>query len=219
MTNTERTSVAEAVIETCKKLNPLGINQGTSGNVSARCEAGFMITPSGVPYEALTPDDMVFMTPDGDAHDGLKPSSEWRMHRDIYINYPDAGAVVHVHPPHATALSSLRRGIPAFHYMVAVAGGRDIRCSDYATFGTATLSELMLDAIEDRRACLLANHGLIAYGASLEKALALAVEVEALAQQYLLALQVGDPSILSDADMDEVLEKFATYGAQPERRS
>ncbi|MDA0339258.1 MAG: class II aldolase/adducin family protein [Proteobacteria bacterium] len=217
MTDTYRETVSAKIIATCLRMNALGVNQGTSGNVSARCKGGFLITPSGVAYEALNPGDIVFVTPDGDSHGSLAPSSEWRMHRDIYINRDDADAVVHIHPPHATALSCLREGIPAFHYMVAVAGGADIRCSDYATFGSSALSEVVLDALEGRRACLLANHGLIAYGTSLEKALGLAVEVEALAQQYLLVRQAGDPVLLSDKDMEKVLAKFATYGTQPNR--
>ena len=217
MTDTYRETIGAQVVSTCQQMNALGINQGTAGNVSARCDSGFMITPSGVPYEALEPHDIVFMTPDGGSHGHLAASSEWRMHRDIYLNRAEAGAVVHVHPPHATALSCLRQGMPAFHYMVAVAGGVDIRCSDYATFGSSALSEVMLDALEGRRACLLANHGLIAYGETLDKALGLAVEVETLAQQYLLALQGGDPVLLSDEDMQKVLDKFATYGAQPSR--
>ena len=218
MAEVDRDVIAQDVIDTGLKMNALGINQGTSGNVSARSPHGFMITPSGMPYEALTVDDIVFMTADGDDHhEHLEPSSEWRLHKDIYINRADAGAVVHMHPPHATALSCLRRDIPPFHYMVAAAGGTDIRCSDYATFGTPVLSELMLDALEGRRACLLANHGLIAYGETVDKALGLAVEVETLARQYMLACQIGEPVLLSDKDMNDVLEKFKTYGAQPNR--
>ena len=218
MSEVDRDVIAQGVIGACLKMNALGINQGTSGNVSVRSPHGFMITPSGLPYEALEPDDIVFMTADGgDHHEHLDPSSEWRLHRDIYINREEAGAVVHVHPPHATALSCLRRGIPPFHYMVAVAGGKDIRCSNYATFGTPVLSELMLGALEGRRACLLANHGLIAYGETLDKALGLAVEVETLARQYMLACQLGEPVLLSDEEMDDVLEKFKTYGAQHDR--
>ena len=214
MSITDRTGLARDIIDTCLRMNALGINQGTSGNVSARCEAGFLITPSGVSYEALEPADIVLMSFDGSVHSDLKPSSEWRMHRDIYLNHETADAVVHLHPPHATALSCLREDIPPFHYMVAVAGGRDIRCSEYATFGTSALSEVMLDALQNRKACLLANHGLIAFGATLEKALGLAVEVEALARQYLLARQAGEPVLLSDEQMDVVIEKFSTYGMQ-----
>lgn len=204
------------IVETCRRMNALGINQGTSGNVSARVRGGLLITPSGVPYEALTPAGIVAMAADGtvkgEANGGGKPSSEWRFHVDILAARPDAGAIVHTHSVHATALSCLRRDIPAFHYMVAVAGGDTIRCAGYATFGTQALSDNALAALEGRRACLLANHGVIATGKDLAAALALAVEVETLAQQYLLALQTGKPTILGVAEMRRVIEKFRSYG-------
>lgn len=196
-----------------------GINQGTAGNVSVRAGNGCLITPSGVPYEAMTPGQVVRIDAGGrvqgsprSAAANLAPSSEWRMHADIYARFDAAGAVVHAHPPHATALACHGRGIPAFHYMVAVGGGPDIRCASYATFGTAALSRHMLDALEGRRACLLANHGMICFGADLDAALALAVEVETLARQYLLALTIGEPPRLDEAQMAEVLEKFRHYG-------
>ena len=200
------------IIAACREMNALGINQGTSGNVSARVEGGFLITPSGVPYDEMTPDQMVEMDLEGGHRGDLAPSSEWRMHRDIYRDRPEAGAVVHTHATFCTALACLRREIPAFHYMVAVAGGTDIRCADYATFGTQALSDEMLKALEGRRACLLANHGMICFAPDLGKALALAVEVETLARQYWHARQAGDPVLLSDEEMTTVLECFESYG-------
>jgi L-fuculose-phosphate aldolase len=202
----------QQVIDTALKMNALGINQGKSGNVSVRSKEGFLITPTGLPYEHTTPEDIVFMRLDGSCDGARLPSSEWRFHRDIYAHRPEANAIVHAHSPHATTLACLGRGIPAFHYMVAVAGGRDIRCAPYATFGTQQLSDHALLALQDRKACLLAQHGMIATGASLEKALALAVEVETLAHIYFQALQIGEPAILPDDEMDRVLEKFKTYG-------
>ena len=191
-----------------------GLNQGTSGNVSVRSREGFLITPSGQNMAALTADDMVEMSLAGDVLGEGRPSSEWRFHRDIYATFPAAGAIVHAHSPFAVALACLRRGLPSFHYMVAMAGGVDIRCAAYATFGTQALSDAVLAALQDRRACLMANHGLVAWGRSLSGALALANEVEALCGQYLRACQVGDPVLLSDAEMQEVLEKFKDYGDQ-----
>jgi L-fuculose-phosphate aldolase len=196
-------------------MNASGLNQGTSGNVSVRDGQGMLITPSGVPYDAATPEMMVPVDADGAPSGRLRPSSEWRMHLDLYRHRPEVGAVVHVHSAHATALSCHRKGIPSFHYMVAVAGGADIRCADYATFGTQALSDAMLAALEGRRACLLANHGQIAVGATLEKALGLAQEVETLARQYLLARALGEPVRLDDAEMSRILALFADYGRQP----
>jgi L-fuculose-phosphate aldolase len=213
-------ALRESVVATALAMNAAGINRGKSGNVSGRWRDvgfdGFLITPTGVPYEQTMPGQIVAMTLGGEARGTLLPSSEWRFHRDIYVARADAHAIVHAHAPFATSLACLHRGIPAFHYMVAVAGGRDIRCAPYATFGTQELSDRAVAALEGRDACLLANHGMIAVGASLAKALALAVEVETLAEMYWRALQVGEPVLLSDAEMDVVLEKFRTYGqAQP----
>jgi L-fuculose-phosphate aldolase len=191
-----------------------GLNQGTSGNVSVRSRAGFLITPSGQNMAALTGDDMVEMGMDGGVVGAGKPSSEWRFHRDIYAAFPEAEAVVHAHSPFAVALACLRRDIPAFHYMVAMAGGVDIRCAAYATFGTQALSDAVLLALQDRHACLMANHGLLAWGRNLPAALALANEVEALCGQYLRACQIGEPVLLSEVEMQEVLEKFKDYGKQ-----
>ena len=206
---------AQAVIDACRAMNASGLNQGTSGNVSVRRGDGMLVTPSGVPYDETTPDMLVEVGADGAWRGPLKPSSEWRMHLAIYADRPEAGAVVHVHSPYATALSCHRRGIPAFHYMVAAAGGPDIRCADYATFGTEALSGAMAAALAGRAACLLANHGQIAFGPTLDKALWLAGEVETLARQYLLALGLGAPVELDGAEMDRVLALFATYGQPP----
>ena len=188
-----------------------GLNQGSSGNLSVRSRSGFLITPSGQDMAALTAADMVVLDMNGEVLGSGRPSSEWRFHRDIYAAYPEAEAVVHAHSPFAVAMACLRRDIPSFHYMVAMAGGTDIRCADYATFGTQALSDAVLAALQDRRACLMANHGLLAWGASLPAALALANEVEALCGQYLRACQVGEPVLLSTAEMLEVLEKFKDY--------
>ena len=205
-----------ALIDTARRMNGLGINQGTSGNLSARVEGGLLVTPSGVPYDTLEPADIVEMDFDGHwrcAKPERRPSSEWRFHLDILKARPEFGAVLHSHALYATTLACHRREIPAFHYMVAVAGGDSIRCAPYATFGSADLSENALEALEGRRACLLANHGLIACGRDLAAALALGVEVETLAAQYCQALQIGQPKILSKAEMKRVLAKFAAgYG-------
>jgi L-fuculose-phosphate aldolase len=197
-------------------MNIQGINQGSAGNISQRFEDGFLITPSGMSYDRLHAGDIVYVDMDGSSQDALEPSSEWRMHRDIYANHAAAGAVLHAHSTFATVLSCLRLDIPAFHYMVAVAGGADIRCADYALFGTQALSDNMLAALTDRRACLLGTHGMICFHDNLDKALWLGVEVETLARQYWHARQAGEPVILSAAQMAEVLEKFKTYGKQPD---
>ncbi len=204
-----------AVVATAQALSRGGLTHGTSGNVSARATEGFLITPSALPYETMTAADVVAVRGDGVASGPHRPSSEWRLHHDLYARRPQAGAVVHTHSPYATALSCLRRGIPAFHYMVARGGGVDIRCALYARFGTQALSDAALAALADRRACLLANHGLVALGPDLPAALTLAVEVEALAQQYVLALQAGDPVLLTDAEMADVLAAFRDYRSDP----
>jgi L-fuculose-phosphate aldolase len=203
----------QEIIDASRTMDRLGLNRGSSGNVSLRSGDGFLITPSGMPPADMAPADIVAMSFDGKPRGRRRPSSEWRFHRDIYRARGDAAAVVHAHPPFSVALASLRRGIPAFHYMVALAGGFDIRCSPYATFGTQELSDQALEALRGRLACLLGNHGMIALGDSLPHALALAVEVESLAEGYWRALQIGTPILLSDAEMAVVIEKFATYGA------
>jgi L-fuculose-phosphate aldolase len=210
-----RKSLSRNVIESCLAMNAQGINQGSAGNISVRFEDGFLITPSGIPYQQLRHEHIVFTDMDGNCRDSLAPSSEWRMHRDIYVNRPHAGAVLHAHSIFATALSCLRLDIPAFHYMVAVAGGSDIRCADYALFGTQALSDNMLAALDDRRACLLGTHGMICYHDNLDKVLGLGIEIETLAKQYWHARQAGDPVILDQAQMTEVLARFESYGKQP----
>jgi L-fuculose-phosphate aldolase len=202
-----------AMVAICRSMNAAGLNQGTSGNLSVRAGAECMlITPSGLAYEAMQPGDIAELGFDGRWRGPRRPSSEWRFHRDILRSRPDVGAVLHTHSTYCTTLACLREGIPAFHYMVAVAGGADIRCGRYATFGTQELSVAALEALEGRRACLLANHGLIALGDTPERALSLAVEVEALAHMYLLARQTGSPVLLDAAEMARVLELFRTYG-------
>jgi L-fuculose-phosphate aldolase len=203
------------IVATARKMNALGINRGRSGNVSARVEGGLLVTPSGVPYDELRPEDIVRMRFDGSYDGALLPSSEWRFHVGILAARPEAGALVHSHSNFATALACLGRGIPAFHYEVALAGGPDIRCAPYATFGTEELAENAIAAIAGRKACLLANHGVIAIGKGLAQALDVAVKVEALAEQYWAALQIGEPAILSPAEMAVVLKKYETYGRQP----
>jgi L-fuculose-phosphate aldolase len=207
----------QAIVEAARRLNASGINQGKSGNLSVRREGGFVITPTGVPYERLHPEELAFVAMDGAASGPRPPSSEWRFHRDIYARRPEANAVVHCHSSYATSLACLRRGIPAFHYEVAFAGGADIRCAAYATFGTQALSDNALAALEGRRACLLANHGIIAFGADLEAAFTLAEKVEALARMYWQALQVGEPAILDADEMARVIERYRTYGSAPYR--
>ena len=197
-------------------MNAAGINVNTSGNVSARCtrgaRKGFLITPSALTYDELAAEDLVFVD-DAQATTGThQPSSEWRFHFSIYAARTDAGAIVHTHSPHATALACQHLDIPPFHYMVAIAGGSDIRCAPYATFGTQQLADHALAALENRRACLLAHHGVITCGADLQSALALAVEVENLARTYIAVRALGPPKLLTADEMERVLERFRTYG-------
>jgi L-fuculose-phosphate aldolase len=211
MNEAER-ALRHEIIDACLEMDRAGINQGTSGNVSARWEDGLLVTPSGLPYAGMRPEDVVHLAMDGTATGRHAPSSEWRIHRDILRERPELGAVVHAHPPHATGLSMLRRDVPAAHYMIAAAGGPTIRCADYATFGEEALSRNALAALEGRLACLLANHGLIACGPTLPKALWLAVEVETLCRQYAIALGAGTPVLLDDEEVARNVEKFRTYG-------
>jgi L-fuculose-phosphate aldolase len=210
-------SLRQELIDTAREMNRSGLNSGTSGNLSVRSGEGMLITPSGLPYDQLQTADIVYVEDRGEAQPHIdgdrKPSSEWRIHRDVYRARPDALAILHAHPVHSTALACLRQPLPAFHYMVAVAGGRDIRCADYATFGSQALSDHVLEALEGRRACLMANHGVLAIANDLAGALALAQEVEQLARSYLQCLAAGEPVILDDAEMDHVLEKFKSYGS------
>jgi L-fuculose-phosphate aldolase len=200
------------LLDHSRRLAASGLSPGTSGNLSARCEGGFLVTPSGVPYDQLQAEDMVAVSLDGRWSHRLAPSSEWQMHRDIYAARPDVLAVVHAHAPHATALAIHGREIPPVHYMIAAAGGPGIRCAPYFTYGTAELGAATVAALQGRLACLLAHHGLVAAGPSLRRALWLAGEVEALAQQYLLARQLGEPPRLPDDEIARVVDKFRHYG-------
>jgi L-fuculose-phosphate aldolase len=203
------------VIQTALRMNALGINRGKSGNVSARWKKGCLITPSGLAYEDTRPADIVRIDAKGKPSGKRVPSSEWRFHHDIYQTHPEIGAVVHTHSTFATTLACLNIEVPAFHYMIAIAGGDSIRCAPYATFGTQALSDHALRALSGRKACLLAQHGIIATGTGLDPALRLAVEVEALCEQYWRVLQIGKPDILPSEEMAVVLEKFRTYGQTP----
>ncbi len=205
-------SVRRNIIETCIKMNAMGINQGTSGNVSVRVDDGILVTPSAVPYEKMKPDGIVFVDWDGEREGNGVPSTEWRFHLDITKGREDVNAIVHTHSMYATILSIRGEAIPAVHYMIAAAGGSTIRCGEYETFGTPELSQQALQALEDRNCCLLANHGVIATGANLAKALWLAKEVEVLAQQYVFAQLLGGPNLLSDQEIDHVITKFQDYG-------
>lgn len=213
MTDEERALRLE-LIESCRAMNRLGINKGTSGNISVRYGDGFLISPTGIPYDKLQPEHVVAMNWDATYEGEVQPSSEWRFHRDILQARPDLNAVVHTHSTHATALSILGREIPAIHYVIAAAGGSSIRCAPYELFGTQELADRVVAALEGRRACLMAHHGVIAAHANIARALALAVTVEELARQYLLCLPLGEPPVLSDEQIAEVLVKFKTYGQQ-----
>jgi L-fuculose-phosphate aldolase len=205
-------SMRESLLNNFKKLAELGLNKGTSGNASVRTDKGFLVTPSGIAVEQMSATSMVEVDMTGQAISAGKPSSEWRFHRDIYQARPEVQAIVHTHSMFATSLSCLRQNIPPFHYMIAVAGGKDIRCAEYALFGTQELSDAAIVALENRKACLLANHGMIALGKTLDQAVSIAVEVETLCEQYWRALQVGQPHILSDQEMADVFEQFKDYG-------
>ena len=209
------------VIKYAQKLNSTNLSPLRSGNVSVRATQdgveGFLLTPSGKRYETLIPEDIVFLALK-EKYDnlklfntGLNPSSEWRFHQDIYLKKIEAKAIVHAHSPHATAVSSHGKSIPAFHYMVALAGGDDIKCSEYATFGTDELSINILKALEKRKACLMSNHGQVAFGTNLKQAFELAEEVENICHQYIIALKIGKPKILSWAEMNKILDKIKHY--------
>ncbi len=202
----------QAIIDACRRMNALGINQGTSGNISIRHGEGMLVTPTSVPYEAMTVDQIVFMAMDGSFAQGQRPSSEWRFHLDILRARPEVHAVVHAHPTYATILAIMGLEIPPVHYMIAAAGGDTIRCAPYATFGTPELSEHAVKALEGRLACLLDHHGMITIGPSLERALWLAVEVETLARQYHGCLQIGQPPLLPSDEIERVRQKMAGYG-------
>lgn len=212
---TAPSQLRQDVVAAMQRLQAAGLNHGSAGNASVRTDAGFLITPTGVTPGELEPGRIVAMTAAGAAlDDDWLPSSEWRFHRDIYQERQEVGAVVHAHSTYATTLACLRREIPAFHYMVARIGGDNVRCGGYATFGTRELSQQALTALQGRQACLLANHGMIALGKTLEAAVRMAVEVEELARQYVLTLQLGGATLLTSEEMATVIEKFETYGQQ-----
>lgn len=214
MLSADRTSeeaLRAELIASARRMNTLGLNRGTSGNVSVRHADGFLITPSALPYDETEPEDIVGMRFDGSHAGRRRPSSEWRFHRDILAAREEIGVVLHAHAPFATALACIGADVPAFHYMVALAGGDSIRCAPYATFGTQALSDFALAALVERKACLLANHGLIVLGETLKATLALAVEVEGLCEQYWRAKQVGTPRLLDCNEMQTVLSKFKDY--------
>lgn len=208
----------EKLVDTVRHMAVAGLNKGTAGNLSVRAdeggESGFLITPTGMVYASLKPEDIVFMRLDGTHYGQRKPSSEWRFHRDLYAARPEAGAVLHAHSPFAVSLACHRRDIPPFHYMIARFGGATLRCASYATFGTQALSDAVLAAMEGRNACLLANHGMLAFGQNLGQALDLGIELETLCEHYWRARQLGEPVLLDAAEMARVLEKFGSYGQQ-----
>ena len=212
---TDELTLRTEIVDSCRRMNSLGINKGTAGNISARYGDGFLISPTGVPYDKLTPDMVVAMNWDATFEGDILPSSEWRFHRDILKARPDFSAVVHTHSTAATTVSILEKDIPAIHYSIASAGGPSIRCAPYEIFGSQELADRVVTALHGRRACLMAHHGVIAAHVSIARALALAVTVEELAEQYLMCLPLGEPPILSDAQIAVVLEKFKTYGQQP----
>ena len=203
------------VIKYSIKLNTTNLSPLRSGNISVRSiensVEGFLITPSGKKYDTLKEEDIVFVSNDGNHDANLKPSSEWRFHKDIYSKKPDAKAIVHAHSPHATGVSAHGKDIPAFHYMIALAGGDSIKCAKYATFGTQELSDNIIDALENRKACLMSNHGQVAFGENLESAFELAEELENICHQYINTIKLGDPKILSSSEMDVILEKVKNY--------
>ena len=212
MKNSEK---RKEIIKYSIKLNTTNLSPLRSGNISVRIiensVEGFLITPSGKKYDTLKEEDIVFVSNDGNHDTNLKPSSEWRFHKDIYLKKPDAKAIVHAHSPHATAVSAHGKDIPAFHYMIALAGGDSIKCAKYATFGTQELSNNIIDALENRKACLMSNHGQVAFGENLESAFELAEELENICHQYINTIKLGDPKILSSSEMDVILEKVKNY--------
>ena len=209
------------IIALCREMNATGLNQGTSGNISARHGDSMLITPSGIPYETMEPDMIARMAVEDDtgAWEGpCRPSSEWHFHRAILRSNDAFGAVVHTHSTFATVLSMSRTTIPACHYIIAAFGGSDVRCADYATYGTAELSGNIIRAMRDRSACLMENHGMVAAGASLDEAMWAAVELETLSRQYYHAAMAGKPNILPDEEIAVVREKFKDYGLRAQRQ-
>jgi L-fuculose-phosphate aldolase len=219
MPGTSELSLRREIIANCLKMNASGINQGTSGNLSVRFRDTMLITPSAVPYEQLAPRDIVPMQlGDASTRHRLPPSTEWRFHRDIYVARPEVQAIVHAHPTYCTALAIRGLEIPAVHYMIATCGGPTVRCAPYHTYGTQELSDAAVAALEGRTACLLANHGMIAVGSNLAKAMWLAIELETLARQYIVALQIGAPNVLPDDEIARVKEKMKGYGLKTDEK-
>lgn len=209
----------EHLLNVTRRLSARGLNRGTSGNASVRVAEGFLVTPSGMEVDAMTPHDMVLMDKHGDFHGERQPSSEWRFHHDILRARPEIGAVIHTHSMFATTMACLQRDIPPFHYMIALTGAATIRCAPYALFGSQALSDGAVAALQGSKACLLANHGMIVLGKDLERAYAVAVEVETLCEQYWRALQVGEPHLLSAQEMQEVFQQFKGYGKWAEGKA
>ncbi|MCB1883238.1 MAG: class II aldolase/adducin family protein [Geminicoccaceae bacterium] len=218
MTETEDDALRREMVATCRAMNASGINQGTAGNVSIRNDRGFLITPSSLPYDVMQPDDVVQMDFDGSYEGARRPSSEWRFHRDILQARTDVDCVLHCHSVYATTLAVHHKEIPSFHYMTGLFGGTTIRCARYATFGTQALSDAALEALKDRTACLLGQHGQIALGKSLAAALAGAIEVETLSRLYVQALVLGEPPVLDDEEMARVIRQMRnmSYGQAPD---
>lgn len=213
--------IRQSIIDACRRMNALGINQGTSGNISMRHGDVMLITPSATPYDAMTPEMIATMPLEGEygSWDGpLRPSTEWRFHLDILRARPEFNAIVHAHPTYCTSLAVCRKSIPAVHYMIAAFGGTDVRCSGYATYGTAELSAEAIGALEGRNACLLANHGMIACQSNLEKAMWLAVELETIARQYFNSLLLGGAHLLDDAQIADTQRGFSSYGVQDDHK-
>lgn len=212
-------ALREDLLAAARDMSEAGLNVGTSGNASVRVRDGMLITPTGLKAEDCEPADMVFVDANGRAHGDRAPSSEWSMHLGVYADRADAGAILHAHPPFATALACHRLDIPPFHYMIARFGGSTVRCARYATFGTSALCEAVREAMRNRSACLLANHGMLVSGRDAAHALDMAIEFETLCEQYWRALQLGEPALLSQAEMDEVMARFAGYGQPRENPS
>lgn len=217
MAQSTEQALRRGVIQTALEMNRLGINQGKSGNVSARAKGGFFVTPSGIPYDELMPENVSFVRDSGEHVSGMPPSSEWQMHLTLLRLRPKANAVVHAHPIHATALSCMGMDIPAFHYMVAAVGGDSVPCAEYATFGTEALALNVARALQDRKGCLMSNHGIVAIGETLGDALRVAENIEVLARTYIACLGMGKPRVMPATEMTKVLEKFKTYGVKSPR--
>jgi L-fuculose-phosphate aldolase len=217
--NGDESELRAAAVAAVRKLDALGMNRGSTGNLSLRQGEGMLITPTGMGADDLRAEDMVWLGWDGTLRGAWQPSSEWHFHQAIYRVRPDLHAIVHTHSVHAAALACLRRELPAFHYMVAVAGGHDVPCVPYHLFGTEALSQAVAGAFAQRDACLMANHGLVAAGATLARAMKVAQEIESLCEVYLKALAVGEPTLLMRTQMDEVIDKFRHYGKAAPRGS